>query len=62
MLAIVWIAVIVALIVISVLAANEAITKVSIWFIAGAIAALVLSLVEGKFAKKSKYFLIILFL
>ncbi|MBE6942972.1 MAG: NfeD family protein [Ruminococcaceae bacterium] len=44
MLAIVWIAVIVALIVIDVLAANEAITKVSLFFIAGAIAALVLSI------------------
>ena len=46
MLAIVWIAVIVALIVIDVITANEAITKVSLFFIAGAFAALVLSLVQ----------------
>lgn len=46
MLAIVWIAVIVALIVIDVITANEAITKVSLFFIAGAVAALVLSLVQ----------------
>ena len=44
MLAIVWIAVIVALIVITVIAANEAITRVSVFFIAAAVAAFVLSL------------------